>query len=157
MSAKVKIEFAVPMGMVVGDYAKLYSNAGVGNIDWDTPVDNRRIELMPGDSGIFGWGHQAWGSFRWGHAQSRNTVGWGHLPWGSWPWGYGTVMVEVDQIVEDCGDYKYGLKLYDGLDNSQIGNAGDVSLAVHIAPAAPTGLKKISYDKNSDVLILEAL
>ena len=155
MSAIITIEFIVPVGYEQGDYAILHGNGGDGDIDWDNPVDNNIYDLFPDGGGIFGWGHAPWGHFRWGHAHSKRTAGWGHLPWGHFPWGHGTGVIRAAQQVDYCGDYKYGFKCYDKLGNLHTGTPEEASVSVHIAPPAPTGLKKNSYDKDTDVLVLD--
>ncbi len=156
MSVQVTIEFIVPVGYLEGDYAKLYGNGGQGDIDWNTPLSNEVFALFPNGAGIFGWGHAPWGHFRWGHAHSQRTPGWGHLPWGRFPWGHGTAIITVKHQVSSCGAYKFGLACYDKLGNLHTGTPEEVTVNVHIAPPAPSGLKKNTYDKGTDILLLDA-
>lgn len=156
MSALITIEFAVPVGYNDGDYAKLHGNGGSGDIDWNSPISEEIFNLFPRGAGIFGFGHAPWGHFRWGHAHSMRTPGWGHLPWGHFPWGHGTALITATYEVDDCGAYKFGFACYDKLGNLHVGSPEEVTVNVHIAPAAPTGLKKNSYDKATDILVLDA-
>ena len=105
---------------------------------------------------MFGFGLAPWGHFRWGHCHSMSTAGWGHLPWGHWPWGHGTVTIKATNQVDVCGDYKFGFTCYDSLGNLHEGSPEEAAVEVHIAPPAPTGLKKNSYNKTTDVLVLDA-
>ncbi len=68
----------------------------------------------------------------------------------------GITEIEIDYPVITCGDYKFALQVYDSLGNPNIGTVQELRAVVHIAPPAPNGLKKVSYDKDTDVLILEA-
>ena len=156
MSAIITIEFIVPEGYRQGDYARLHGNSGNGALDWNNPLSNNIYNLFPDGAGIFGWGHAPWGHFRWGHAESLRTPGWGHLPWGRFPWGHGTGVIRADHRVERCGDYKFGFKCYDSLGNLHVGTPEEASVSVHTAPPAPAGLKKNNYDKDTDVLVLDA-
>ena len=156
MSAIITIEFVVPPGYQQSDYARLHGNDGDGDIDWDNPVDNNIYELFPAGAGVFGFGHAPWGHFRWGHAESLRTAGWGHLPWGRFPWGHGTGVIRATHQVDVCGEYKYGFKCYDAPGNLHVGAPEEASVSVHLAPPAPTGLKKNSYNKDTDVLVLDA-
>ena len=155
MNALVTIEFVVPVGYLSGDYARLVGNGGSGEIDWNSPLTEEVFDLFPNGAGIYGYGHAPWGHFRWGHAHSMRAAGYGHLPWGKFPWGYGTAVVKAKYEVSVCGDYKFGLACYDGIDNVHEGIPGEVTVNVHIAPASPVGLKKNSYNKATDILILD--
>ena len=154
--AQVTIQFTVPAEYQPGDYAKLHGNGGAGSIDWNNPVNNEQFDLFPDGAGIYGWGHMPWGHFAWGHAHSQRTPGWGHMPWGHFPWGYGTPTIRAQVIVTACGDYKFGFKCYDALGNAHTGTPEEADAIVHIAPDAPTGLKKNSYNKTTDVFVLDA-
>lgn len=156
MSAIVTIRFIVPAGHKDGDYAQLHGNGGSGDIDWEEPLSQENFELFPNGGGIFGWGHAPWGHFRWGRAHSMRVNGWGHLPWGHFPWGHGTSVIEARYGVDECGDYKFGFACYDIEGNQHEGAPDEVTAVVHIAPPAPTGLVKNSYDKDTDILILDA-
>lgn len=156
MSAMITIEFVVPAGYQQGDYAQLHGNGGDGEIDWNNPLTEQTYDLFPDGAGLYGWGHAPWGHFRWGHGHSMNCLGWGHLPWGHFPWGHGTGVVTATCQVERCGDYKFGLACYDELGNLHEGTPDEVTVEVHVSPDVPTGLKKNSYDKDTDVLILDA-
>ena len=155
MSALITILFTVPVGYIGGDYAKLHGNGGSGDIDWNNPVDNTIYELFPGGAGIFGFGRAPWGNFCWGHAHSMRTAGWGHLPWAHFPWSHGSAVIEAAHKVVACGDYKFGFACYDKFGNVHEGTPEETALEVHISPASPTGLKKNSYNKTTDVLILD--
>lgn len=158
MSAKVTLQFTVPPGHQKGDYARLYSNGGSGEINWAVPVSNEKFDLFPGGAGLYGWGFAPWGHFRWGNAHSMRTPGWGYLPWGKFPWGHGTTTIMATHKVNDCGQYKYAFGCYDKIDNLHEGTPEEVELFIHIAPAAPASLKKGShdYDITTGILTLDA-
>ena len=156
MSAIITIEFTVPVGYDNGDYAHLHGNGGVGNIDWNSPASEAVFDLFPRNAGIYGWGGAPWGYFRWGRAHSMRTAGWGFLPWGKFPWGHGTSVISAAHRVDACGGYKFGFACYDEFGNLHEGAPEEATVHVHIAPTVPSGLKKYSYDKNADVLILDA-
>jgi hypothetical protein len=156
MAAIITIRFCVPPGHEAGDYARLHGNGGSGAIDWDNPISNQIFDLFPKGAGIYGYGHAPWGHSRWGHAHSMGTAGWGHMPWGHFPWGHGTAVITAQYRATECGEYKFAFKCYDELGNAHEGTPDEVTVDVHIAPPAPTGLKKVSYDKATDFLILEA-
>ena len=157
MSGLITIEYIVPVGYEQGDYARLHGNDGEGAIDWNNSLSDELFELFPNGAGIFGFGFAPWGHFRWGHAHSMRTAGWGRLPWGRFPWGHGTGIIQAVHQVDECGDYKFGLACYDALGNAHVGTPEEVLVNVHLALPAPTGLKKNSYDKDTDVLILDAV
>ena len=81
--------------------------------------------------------------------------GWGHLPWGHFPWGCGTALIQAKHRVDRCGDYNFAFACYDALGNLHEGTPEEATVVVHIAPPAPPGLKKNSYDKDTDVLVLD--
>jgi len=156
LSAKITIRFIVPAGYSDTDYAQLHGNGGSGAIDWDTPLNTRDYDLFPGGAGIFGWGGAPWGHFRWGHSHAMQTPGWGFQPWGRFPWGHGTGIIEATVTVHYCGDYKFALACYDQAGNGHEGSPQELEVTIHIAPPTPTGLTKTSYDKDTDILVLDA-
>lgn len=156
MNALITIDFVVPVGHERGDYAKLHGNNGEGALDWGSPLSNEVFNLFPRGAGIYGWGGAPWGEFRWGHAHSMRTPGWGQLPWGRAPWGYGTSVIQARHSVNSCGDYKFGFACYDALGNLHEGSPEEAGVEIHIAPSAPAGLRKNSYNKETDVLLLDA-
>jgi len=155
MSSLIKLQFAVPVGYQEGDYAKLHGNSGSGAIDWDNPLSNKIYLLFPDGAGIYGWGLAPWGHHSWGHCFSMRTAGWGRLPWGHHSWGHGAVIVMAIDMIESCGAYKYGFACYDKLGNLHEGAPEEAEVEVHIAPPQPAGLKKYSYNKDTDILILD--
>lgn len=157
MPALVTIRWAVPPGYNLGDYALLHGNGGAGAIGWDDPVDQRQYPLFPNRGGFFGYGHAPWGHFAWGHAWSSRCPGYGHLPWGHFPWGHSTSFIQAQTQVTECGEYKFGLKVYDAAGNPHVGTPDEVDLSIHIAPPAPSPLKFSSYDPDTHVLVLEVL
>jgi hypothetical protein len=154
MSARITLKFVVPLTARPGDYARLYSNNGDGDVDFTTPMDNEKIELFPNGSGNYGWGLAPWGNFPWGQALSIATQGWGLAPWGLFPWGYGAVVIIRSVQVEDCGNWQFAFQSFDALGNVNIGTPGVASAVIHIAPPAPAGLKKVSYDPETGDLTL---
>lgn len=157
MPALVTVTFVVSMGYQLGDYAMFHGSEADGEIDWNNPLSERRFDLFPNGAGIFGWGHAPWGNFRWGHAHSMRAAGWGELPWGRFPWGYGTAVITAKHTVVDCGVYKFGFACYDELGNLHSGSPEELEIEVHTAPPAPAGLKKTSYNKTTDVLVLNVV
>lgn len=156
MSAMITIQYVVDLGYRLGDYAQLHSNNADRDIDWNDPVDDTIYELFPNAAGIYGWGSAEWGNFRWGRAHSERTPGWGQMPWGLSPWGYGTSVITAVHEVSVCGKYKFGFACYDQFGNLHEGTPEEAEIEIHFAPDAPTGLKKDSYNKTTDVLILDA-
>ena len=155
MTAKVTIGYTVPAGYSPGDYARLFGNVGAGSIDYDTPL-SEKLDLFPNGSGIYGFGHAPWGKFPWGHAFSLSSTGWGHQPWGTFPWGYGSAQIKNIQAVTECGAYKYAFGAFDRPGNAHTGSPEEIELHIHTAPQTPTKLTKGTYDKATDVLILNA-
>ena len=156
MSALITIEFVVPVGYQDGDYARLHGNGGSGDINWNNPVAEDVFDLFPDGAGIYGWGYAPWGHFRWGRAHCQRAAGWGYLPWGRFPWGHGTAVITATYQADGCGQYKFGFACYDQLGNLHEGTPEEAIVHIHIAPSAPTGLKKNSYNKETDILVLDA-
>jgi hypothetical protein len=154
MGEVIAVSFVVPLGARPGDTARLYSNGGGGDIDWDTPATGGVFDLFPGGAGNYGFGLAPFGLFRWGLPYSKNTLGFGLLPFGLSPWGLGAVLVRDTVEAEDCGDYKFAFGAFDPAGNWQEGTPGQGQIEVHIAPPAPFGLKKDTYNPDTDILIL---
>jgi hypothetical protein len=157
MSAKITVIFPVRPGYSQGDYAMLYTNGGIGNVDYSEPIDDTAYELFPDGAGIFGYGFGAYGHFPYGRGDVRKTDGYGHLPYGYTPYGFAGVFIPAETIVESCGEYRFGFKVYDSVGNLQIGNQHDAVISVHIAPPQPTGLKKNNYNKDTHILVLNTI
>lgn len=156
-TAVVTIDLVVPSGYAPEDYAKLFANSGSGDIDWDNPANNRIYDLFPGGAGIYGFGRAPFGHFRFGHGHSMRAAGFGHLPFGKFPFGHGTGWIRITKELTDCGAYKYAFIAYDEHGNEHTGTPGEATISAHFAPDAPTGLKPVSYNKDTDVLVLEEL
>ncbi len=157
MSAVITITSLIPAGYAQGDYAQLHSNGGSGEIDWNTPVDTTRYDLFPDGAGLHGFGHGPFGSFPFGHAWADRVRGFGHLPFGDFPFGSGCVQIEATHRVTQCGAYKYGLACYDESGNAHSGSPAEASVDVHIAPAAPAGLRQSTYSRSAATLTLTLL
>lgn len=155
MAKIITIEFTVGVGYIPGDYAKLFGNSGSGAVDYNTPLTNQTFNLFPNGAGIYGFGHAPFGRFRFGHAHSMRAPGFGHAPFGHFPFGLGAVVITAKQRVTACGTYKFAFGCYDSADNPHTGTPEVATVAVHTAPDAPTGLKKKTYNKTTDVLTLE--
>lgn len=159
MSAKITISFCVPAGHEVGDYAMLYGNGGSGDIDYVSPLlGGRKLDLFPQGAGIYGYGHAPFGHSRFGKGVSlrASDYGFGHLPFGRFPFGHATALITASITISDCGDYLFAFVCFDNLDNASEGTPEEIPVSVHTAPPAPTGLRKVSYDKDAHVLVLEA-
>jgi hypothetical protein len=154
MSATITVKFVVPLTARPGDYAMLYSNNGDGAIDFAAPLTSERIDLFPNGAGNYGFGLAPFGEFPWGMALSVDTQGFGLLPFGYLPWGCGGVLIERTVTVEECGDWLLAFKTFDALGNENVGTPGQAAANVHVAPPAPLGLKKISYNKVTGDLTL---
>jgi len=154
--AIITISFTVPPGHTPGDYAMLFGDLGSGTISYTAPLSQQKYPLFPDGAGFLGWHRLAWHNFPWHRGKSVNTPGWHYLPWHKFPFHHGAVTVTAKYTVTACGTYKFAFKCYDAAGNADAGTPEEVSVEVHIAPDAPTGLKKVSYDKATDILILEA-
>jgi hypothetical protein len=157
MSAVITISFYVPSGFMPGDYVKLHGNNGDGDIDWDTPLIDSPIDLFPDGAGVLGFGWTPFGSTPFGRPDSVQIAGWGQQPFGAVPFGYGATKISVKVTVYASGDYKFGFASYDAAGNKHSGSPEEITVPVCIAPPAPTGLRRNSYDKDTDVLVLDAL
>jgi hypothetical protein len=156
MSARIILQFAVPTGHLSGDYALLYGNSGSGDIDYDNPLLNgRKFDLFPNGAGIYGFGDAPFGDSPFGDAFSMRTSGFGCEPFGFSPFGYGTAIIEALIVVETCGAYKFAFACFDSLGNQSEDSPEEITVEVHTAPPAPSGLKKVNYDPDADVLVLE--
>jgi len=157
MSAIITISFYVPSGFLPGDYVKLHGNGGEGDINWDMPLIDSPIELFPEGKGILGFGHTPFGNTPFGLAWSVGIPGFGQQPFGAVSFGYGAVQISVIWRVYTEGDYLFGFASYDAAGNKHSGSPEEIPVPVCIAPPAPMGLVRNSYDKDTDVLVLDAL
>ena len=155
MSAIITIQFTVDVGYIPGDYARLFGNCGSGDVDYNTPLTNCKFNLFSGGAGIYGFGHAPFGRFRFGHAHSCRAPGFGHAPFGRFPFGLGAVVILARRRVTACGTYKFAFGCYDLADNPHTGSPEVATVEVHTAPETPTGLKKKTYNKTTDILTLE--
>lgn len=155
MSAIITIQFTVGPDYRPGDYAHLHGNSGSGAIDWETPLTREVLDLFPDGAGLAGYGHAPYGHYPYGHASAMDTPGYGHCPYGHYPFGHGAVTIEANIEVASCGSYIFGFAVYDTAGNAHSGTPEETTVEVHTAGAAPSGLKFNSYNKTTDVLILD--
>ena len=157
MSAVITISFYTASGFLPGDYVKLHGNSGSGDINWDTPLIDSPLDLFPDGAGVYGFGCVPFGNTPFGRPYSVGVAGWGRLPFGKTPFGYGAVKVSVLWPIYECGDYKFGFASYNAAGNKCAGSPEEILVSAHITPPAPTGLRRNNYDKDTDVLVLDAL
>jgi hypothetical protein len=156
LSAKINLNFVVNIGYIIGDYAQLCGNGGEGEIDWVEPLTVEKFDLFPAGQGIFGLFKSPCFTTKCYSLYSTGPEGCYSLPCYKGPVYLGSALIESSVIVDNCGDYKFGFAVYDEAGNDHEGSPDEAILYIHIAPPAPTGLKKYSYDKETDVLILTA-
>lgn len=152
----VTVQFVVTAGYMPGDWAQLHGNSGSGSIDWEAPVTKQRFDLFPNGAGIMGFGHAPFGRHPFGRSWSTGVPGFGHLPFGRHPFGHGTAVIEATRLITECGAYRYGFACYDPAGNVHVGSPEEITVEVHTPPPKPTGLIKNSYNKTTDVLVLDA-
>ena len=156
MSAKVSILWVVPLGYDAGDYALLCGNDGAGDIDYDSPLSAQRYELFPDGAGIYTMyktpSYQSPCYYPW----ATRASGCYYQPCYQSPCYYGTAVIEVEVEMTECGEYEFALKVFDSIGNANTGTPDELAATIHIAPDAPDiGLKKNSYDKATDILVLD--
>ncbi len=147
MKAIVTILWAIPTGYQPGDYARLYGNGGAGDIDYNTPLTNEKFDLFPDGGGLLGFGLAPFGNFPFGRGVAARCPGFGCLPFGSFPFGHGTTLIKAQLTINQCGEYKFAFKVFDKAGNANSGTPQELTADIHLAPPAPSGLKKISYNK----------
>jgi hypothetical protein len=155
--AIITISFYVPAGFAPCDYVKLHGNNGSGAIDWDTPLIDQPIELFPDGIGYYGFGLTPFGQTPFGEGDASRLPGFGQSPFGKTPFGLGSVKISATWQVYTCGSYKFGFASYDKAGNKHSGSPEEITVVVHLAPPAPTGLRRNSYNKDTNVLVLDAL
>jgi len=153
---KVTVSFAVPAGYDPGDYAQLFGNGGSGNVDYNTPLSVDKYPLFPAGKGIHGYGQAPYGNHHYGLGLGTGPRGYGNLPYGNHPYGLGTALIEASVMVDDCGEYKFAIGLFDEAGNFHSGTPEEEAIEIHVAPDKPDEyLVKNSYDKDTDVLVLD--
>ncbi len=155
MSAIITIEFVPGLAYIRGDYAHLHGNSGSGAVNWNAALDNAIYKLFAGGGGLMGFGCGSFGHHRFGYSDDSRSIGFGHLPFGRYPFGHGSAVIRATDRVDYCGAYIYGLAAYDECGNIHEGDPDEVTIYVHIPPPAPVGFLKNSYDKVTDILILD--
>jgi len=150
----ITVSFVPGIGYNPGDYAVLYGNGGEGVIDWNTPI-SEHLDLFPGGAGIYGWLQTPWLESPWLEPFSMGTAGWLQELWLAGPWLLGFTVISASVKAAACGLYKFAFACYDSLGNQHEGVPEEISVDVHVAPSAPAGLKKHSYNKDADILILD--
>lgn len=156
MKALITISYLVADRFDPGDYAMLHGNGGSGDVDYNTPLTDQKIPLFPNGAGVYGFGRAPFGSFPSGRAFVTGVPGFGLCPFGLFPFGQGAATIFTKVTVTECGAYKFAFGCYDKLGNIHAGTPQEVTANVHLQPDPPTGLKKKSYDKSTDILTLEA-
>lgn len=156
MKALITVSYLVVDKFEPGDYVMLFGNGGFGDINWENPVSEEKLDLFPNGAGTYGFGHAPFGHFPFGHAYVTGVPGFGHLPFGHFPFGHGAATIFTQVTVTECGQYKFAFACYDKLGNMHEGTPEEITANIHLTPDPPTGLKKKSYDKATGILTLTA-
>ena len=154
MAKRVTVKWAPPAGYAIGDYCVLYFNDGSGDID--TAVSGTAHQLFRRGAGIYGCGHTPAGKVRCGKCSAQRTAGCGHTPIGKGCCGHGSTLITEAADITECGNWLFAFYCYDQFGNLHTGTPEEAAVTVHMAPAAPAGLTKTSYNKTTDILILTA-
>jgi len=116
----------------VGDYAYLHGNGGAGAVNYTAPLSRGRIDLYPG----------------------RQVMGWCRMPWCAVPWCGGGSYLNVVYAAATPGNWRLALAAWDQAGNAHVGTPAEAALFVSLTPAPPPALNLVSYDPDSDELVL---
>jgi len=153
--AKATIKWPVPAGYKPGDYAVLCANDGLGGaVDFNNQISTH--DLFRRGAGIYSVYRTPCYTTRCYKPSAQRTGGPYSTPCYKGCCGHTPNVIETTVDIAECGSWKYAFAVYDSLGNIYEGTAEEVAIEVHIEPDKPTGLKKVSYNKTTDILILEA-
>lgn len=140
-----------PSKLEAGSYVDIFWDAGTGEIDYDTPINESHIYNFPTGAVNSGFGLGEFGAIM---GYSGAGVGFGAGVFGGDEDGF-----EFDQVVWTtrplpAGTYQFDVVLYDAAGNSD-GTGNNVqTVVVNCAPPAPKSIVVKSYDSDTDGLVL---
>jgi hypothetical protein len=151
-SGRVRIEMLRGQNLPIEATASVYFDDGTGQIEYDTPLNNRPITVWPAWQDKAGFGMNRFGASDFGY-DSAGAVGFGKGSFGHGQFGLDADTLEWTSAQMQPGVYRFGVKITD-----QAGNESDSSETDQIAvtPAAKPArqVSVSSFDKQTNQLVL---
>lgn len=151
-SGRVRIEWPRYLSLLFVGRARVYSDDGEGEIDYDTAVSTEPIQLWPAWQDKGGFGLSRFGQSDFGFDGSA-AVGFGNGSFGYGEFGFDADLITWESCELETGPYQFGVKVMDRFGNcSGASETGDV-LVIRSAQPAET-FEVDSYDQEQGELLL---
>lgn len=152
LNGRVKITMLRGQDLPIGATAQVYFDAGMGQIDYDDPLNVLPVRVWPAWQDKAGFGMSSFGRSDFGYDSSA-AVGFGKGNFGRGEFGIDADMFEWLSPQLSAGAYKFAVKITDG--------AGNQSSAIETGPITVTPLPRpaeeisiSSFDKQMNQLVL---
>ncbi len=151
-AGRVRIEWPRYLSLPFAGCARVYSDSGEGEIDYDTAVNTKPIQLWPAWQDKGGFGLSGFGRSDFGFDGSA-AVGFGNGSFGYGEFGFDADLVTWDSCELETGLYQFGVKVMDRFGN--YGGASETEEILVIRFAKPAeALEVDSYDQEHEELLL---
>jgi len=151
-SGRVKLSWLRGMDLPFEGTARVYSDEGGGEINYDEPVSKEDIQLWPSRQDKFGFGSGPFGEGDFGYEGSA-AIGFGKGAFGEGQFGFDADKVKWTSSELENGRYKFAVKVTDRFGNVSCAQETDEITVIRTATPAE-GLEVESYDKAEDRLVL---
>jgi len=152
-SGRVTITLLRSQNLPVGATAQIYFDNGIGQIDYNNPINDIPINIWPAwqDKAGFGMSQLGLGDFGW---DSAAVIGFGKGSFGHGQFGLDADTIEWTSPILPIGTYTFGIKITDR--SGRQSTASEIG-PVTVTPAARPAdrLSVSSFDKQTNQLVLD--
>jgi hypothetical protein len=148
---RVRINFLRSQDLPIDSISHIYFDNGSGKIDYDNPLTDRAMRIWPAWQDKAGFGMSKFGVSDFGY-ESAAATGFGRGNFGRGLFGLDADMVEWISPTLAAGEYKFAVKITDGVGNESCNESGQVTVVPAARPAER--LNVTSFDKETNTLVL---
>jgi len=151
-NGRVRIVLLRSQNLPAGSTAQIYSDKGMGQIDYDNPLEDRPIRIWPAWQDKAGFGLSRFGISDFGF-DSAGAVGCGKGCFGYGQFGLDADTLEWISEPMDAGVYKFAVRISDQAGNESVSSeTGEVTVTPQVRPAERLSVS--SFDKQTNQLVL---
>jgi hypothetical protein len=152
-TGRVQITMLRSQNLPIGSTAQIYFNAGTGEIDYDTPLNNSPVRIWPTWLDKAGFGMSCFGRSDFGYDSSA-AVGFGRGSFSQVRFGFDADAFDWTGPQLQAGVYKFAVIITDELGNkSEPIETGPITITPLPKPAEQLDIS--SFDKQTNQLVLK--
>lgn len=150
-SGRVRISLLRSQNLPIGAIAQIYFDNGMGEINYDNPLNDSPINVWPVWQDKAGFGMSRFGASDFGY-DSVAAVGFGKGSFGDGQFGLDADAFEWISAPMQAGVYKFALKIIDEAGNESSSEPIQVTVIPAARPAEQVNIS--SFDKQTNQLVL---